>query len=288
VDLNQAIKDALAITEARWKDESNLAGATIEVTTDFGTISPVMGNISELREVLTNIIFNAVEAMPKGGRLTFTTEEGEGWVTASVSDTGIGMSDDVRARLFDPFFTTKGVKGTGLGLSVTYGIIKAHKGEINVNSHPGQGTTMVIRLPIPSKLRPAPQPKAVPSAKPGRILIVDDDGVVRDLLSDILRAEGHTVVPASTGREGLRLFRQGAFDLVLTDLGMPEFSGWEVAAAIKAIAPRTPVALVTGWGITLDRAKLKEAGIDLVLNKPFQYRDVMAIVAEGMELLEKI
>jgi len=288
VDLNQAIKDALAITEARWKDESNLAGATIEVRTDFGRISPVMGNISELREVLTNIIFNAVEAMPKGGRLTFTTDEGEGWVSASVSDTGIGMSEDVRARVFDPFFTTKGVKGTGLGLSVSYGIIKAHKGEINVKSEPGQGTTMLIRLPIPSKLRPAPQPKAAPSAKPGRILIIDDDGVVRDLLSDILRAEGHTVVPASSGREGLRLFRQGAFDLVLTDLGMPEFSGWEVAAAIKAIAPKTPVAIVTGWGITLDRAKLKEAGIDLVLNKPFQYRDVMAIVAEGMKLFEKL
>jgi len=288
VDLNQAIKDALAITEARWKDESNLAGATIEVRTDFGKISPVMGNISELREVLTNMIFNAVEAMPIGGRLTFTTDEGEGWVSASVSDTGIGMSEDVRARVFDPFFTTKGVKGTGLGLSVSYGIIKAHKGEINVKSEPGQGTTMLIRLPIPSKLRPAPQPKAAPSAKPGRILIIDDDGVVRDLLSDILRAEGHTVVPASSGREGLRLFRQGAFDLVLTDLGMPEFSGWEVAAAIKAIAPRTPVALVTGWGITLDRAKLKEAGIDLVLSKPFQYRDVMTVVAEGMELLEKL
>ena len=288
VDFNQAIKDTLAITEARWKDETNLAGATIEVATDFGNISPVMGNISEIREVLTNIIFNAVEAMPKGGRLTFKTEEGEGWVRASVSDTGIGMSDEVRARIFDPFFTTKGVKGTGLGLSVSYGIIKAHRGDINVNSHLGQGTTMVIRLPIPSKLRPAPKSKATPSGKLGHVLIVDDDGVVRELLSDILRAEGHTVVLASGGREGLRLFRQGPFDLVLTDLGMPEFSGWEVAAAIKAIAPKTPVALVTGWGITLDRAKLKEAGIDLVLNKPFQYLDVMTLVAEGMELLEKI
>ncbi len=288
VDLNQAIKDALAITEAKWKDESNLAGATIEVVTHFGKIPAVMGNISEFREVLTNLIFNAVEAMPKGGTLTFKTEEGEGWVYMSVSDTGIGMSDDVKARIFDPFFTTKGVKGTGLGLSVSYGIIRGHHGEINVESYPGQGTTMLIRLPIPSRLRRSPPPRAVPSVKPGRIMIIDDDAMVRELLSDILQAAGHTVVQASGGREAIRLFRENPVDLVLTDLGMPECSGWEVAAAIKAIAPRTPVALVTGWGITLDRAKLKAAGIDLVLNKPFQYPDVMTIVAEGMELREKV
>jgi len=288
VDLNQAIKDALAITEAKWKDESNLAGATIEVITNFGKISAVMGNISEFREVLTNLIFNAVEAMPKGGTLTFTTEENKGWVSMSVSDTGIGMSDDVKARLFDPFFTTKGVKGTGLGLSVSYGIIKGHHGEINVESYSGQGTTMRIKLPITSRLRPSRQPKAAPSVKPGRILIIDDDGMVRELLSDILQAAGHTVVQASGGREAIRLFRKDPFDLVLTDLGMPDCSGWEVAAAIKAIAPRTPVALVTGWSITLDRAKLKAAGVDLVLSKPFQYPDVMTVVAEAMELREKV
>ncbi|MBI3781614.1 MAG: response regulator, partial [candidate division NC10 bacterium] len=288
VDLNQAIKDALAITEARWKDEANLAGVTIEVATDYGNISPAMGNISELREVLTNMIFNAIEAMPEGGKLTFKTEEAGGWVCLSVSDTGIGMSGDVRARIFDPFFTTKGVKGTGLGMSVSYGIIRGHNGDINVESHPGQGTTMLIKLPIPAKLRPAPQPKLIPSAKPGRILVIDDDGMVRELLSDILQAAGHTVVKAAGGREGIRLFRQDAFDLVLTDLGMPDCSGWEVAAAVKGIAPKTPVALVTGWGLTLDRRKMKESGVDLVLNKPFQYPEVMALVAEGMELREKI
>jgi PAS domain S-box-containing protein len=288
VDLNQAIKDALAITEARWKDEANLAGVTIEVATDYGSISPVMGNISELREVLTNMIFNAIEAMPEGGKLTFKTEEASGWVCLSVSDTGLGMSDDVKARIFDPFFTTKGVKGTGLGMSVSYGIIRGHNGEINVESHPGQGTTMLIKLPIPAKLRPAPQPKLIPSARPGRILVIDDDGMVRELLSDILEAAGHTVVKAAGGREGIRLFRQDAFDLVLTDLGMPDCSGWEVATAVKGIAPRTPVALVTGWGLTLDRRKMKESGVDLVLNKPFQYPEVMALVAEGMELREKI
>ncbi|MGH7370013.1 MAG: PAS domain S-box protein, partial [Candidatus Methylomirabilaceae bacterium] len=288
VDLNQAIKDALSITEAKWKDESNLAGATMDVVTELGTIPPILGNISELREVLTNIIFNAVEAMPKGGSLTFRTEAKAGWVHANITDTGIGMSDEVKARIFDPFFTTKGVKGTGLGMSVSYGIIKAHRGEIHVESDPGQGTTMVIRLPIPSRIRPMPQAKTMVASRPGRILIIDDDRMVRDLLSDILQSEGHTVVPAAGGREGIRLFRQGTFDLVLTDLGMPEFSGWEVAVAIKTIAPKTPVVLVTGWGLTLDRAKLKAAGVDLVLTKPFQYPDVISLVAEAMELRDKV
>ncbi len=288
VDLNQAIRDALSITEAKWKDETNLAGATIEVATDLTVISPVLGNISELREVLTNMIFNAVEAMPKGGSLTFRTEEKGGWVLASITDTGIGMTEEVKARIFDPFFTTKGVKGTGLGMSVSYGIIKAHRGDIQVESNPGQGTTLVIRLPIPSRIRPAPQTKTTPPSRPGRILVIDDDRMVRDLLSDVLQSGGHTVVPAAGGREGVRLFRQGTFDLVLTDLGMPEFSGWEVAVAVKTMAPKTPVVLVTGWSLALDRAKLKAAGVDLVLNKPFQYADVISLVAEAMELRDKV
>lgn len=287
-DLNQIVKDALAITEAKWKDEAHLSGATIDIVTSYGNVPPVMGNVSELREVLTNIIFNAVEAMPKGGRLIVKTEGVERWISVSVSDTGMGMIDEVKARIFDPFFTTKGMKGTGLGLSVSYGIIKGHHGEIDVQTQLGQGTTMLVRLPVPSKLRSAPEPKSMPIAKPGRILVIDDDELVRTLLSDVLQTVGHTVVQAAGGREGLRRFHQDDFDLVLTDLGMPECSGWEVAAAVKKIAPQTPVALITGWGLTIDRGKLEEAGVDLILNKPFQVVEVRRLVAEALILREKI
>ncbi len=288
VDLNQVVKDVLAITETRWKDEANLVGTTIEVTTSFGKISSVMGNISELREVLTNLIFNAVEAMPHGGTLGLKTEEIEGWICVSVSDTGIGMTDDVKSKVFDPFFTTKGIKGTGLGLNVSYGIIRGHHGEITVQSQPEQGTTVSITLPISSELRSAPQPAPLSSTKTGHILVIDDDDMVRELLSELLCSAGHSVVQAGGGLEGIRLFQQGSFHLVLTDLGMPECSGWEVASAIKKIAPDTPVALITGWALTLDRSKLREAGVDLVLNKPFQVAEIMALVAEGLELREKI
>ncbi|MDE2060166.1 MAG: GAF domain-containing protein [candidate division NC10 bacterium] len=289
VDLNQVVKDVLAITEVKWKDEANLAGTTIEIATSYGKISHVMGNISELREVLTNLIFNAVEAMPNGGKLTLKTEEIEEWVCASVSDTGIGMTDDVKTKVFDPFFTTKGVKGTGLGLNVSHGIIRVHHGQIYVQSQPGQGTTVLVKLPISSECGSTPQLKPVPSThKPGRILVIDDDEMIRELLFELLQAAGHTVVQAGGGREGIHLFQQVSFDLVLTDLGMPECTGWEVASAIKSIAPRTPIGLITGWGLTLDRGKLKEAGVDLVLSKPFQVTEVMALVAEGLELREKI
>jgi PAS domain S-box-containing protein len=288
VDLNHVVKDVLAITETRWKDEANLAGTTIEVTTSYGKISSIMGNISELREVLTNLIFNAVEAMPHGGMLGLKTEEIEGWICVSVSDTGIGMTDDVKSKVFDPFFTTKGVKGTGLGLNVSYGIIRGHHGEIAVQSQPGQGTTVSIKLPISSELRSAPQPTSSSSTKTGHILVIDDDDMVRELLSELLCSAGHTVVQAGGGLEGIRLFQQESFQLVLTDLGMPGCSGWEVASAIKKIAPHTPIALITGWALTLDRSKLREAGVDLVLSKPFQVAEVMALVAEGLELREKI
>lgn len=288
VDLNQVVKDVLAITETKWKDDVNLTGATIEVITSFGNVSSVMGNISELREVLTNLIFNAVEAMPYGGTLRLKTEEIEGWAYASVSDTGIGMTDDVMSKMFDPFFTTKGVKGTGLGLNVSYGIVKAHHGEIIAQSQLEKGTTITIKLPISTELGSPRQVRPSSSAKTGRILVIDDDDLIRELLCELLQAAGHTVVEARGGREGIHLFQDGGFDLVLTDLGMPGCSGWEVASAVKMASPHTPVALITGWGLTLDRTKLKEAGVDLVLNKPFQVTEVSALVVEGLELREKI
>jgi signal transduction histidine kinase len=145
--LNQVVKEALEATQPIWKDQAWREGRPIEVMMELGTISPVYGRSSELREVLVNLILNAVGAMPKGGRLTLCTRQGEGSVHVEVSDTGTGMTDEVRRRIFDPFFTTKGAKGTGLGLSVSYMLIKSHHGDIEVRSEPGRGTTFSIKLP---------------------------------------------------------------------------------------------------------------------------------------------
>src|SRR3712207_3809872 len=186
-----------------------------------------MGDDSELREVLVNMVFNAVDAMPAGGKLTLSTEETEDAVEICVGDTGTGMTPEVRSRIFDPFFTTKGKAGMGLGLAVSYGIVSRHEGGIEVESEVGRGTTFRVRLPAAkSRLRvrvredeahaEAPARASLPGRL--RVLVVDDERPVRELLCDILEAEGHTVRAAPGGHEALALFREGEFDAVFTDI----------------------------------------------------------------------
>jgi CheY-like chemotaxis protein/anti-sigma regulatory factor (Ser/Thr protein kinase) len=251
----------------------------------------ILGNPSELREVLTNIIFNAVDAMPEGGKLTLSTyHRAEGWVEVRIADTGIGMTKEVKRKVFDPFFTTKGVTNSGLGMSVSYGIIKRHGGEILIESELGRGTTFILRLPL-SYGEEASQKEVLKPVKEGRsarILVIDDEDSVRDILFQMLKAKGHQVVVASNGEEGIERFKNEKFDLVFTDLGMPKISGWEVGKAIKGMNPKVPIAMITGWGIELDREKMNESGIDLIASKPFNFEQVIQLVSEAMELKERM
>jgi CheY-like chemotaxis protein len=246
---------------------------------------------------MTNIVFNAVDAMPDGGEITITTAiQAEDWVEIRIADTGIGMTEEVRKRVFDPFFTTKGVTNTGLGMSVSYGIVKRHGGEILIESVPGKGTTFIVHLPtgymneIPDEkaVRPVPVTPLTVEAGGARILVIDDEDSVRKILYQMLKAKGYQVVVASSGEEGIERFREESFDLVFTDLGMPKMSGWEVGKALKGIDPKVPVALITGWGVELNKDKMKESGIDLVVSKPFNFDQVVRLVTEAMELKEKI
>ncbi len=293
LDLNEILREVAIITEPRWKDQAQQRGVQIQLTLQLGEISPIMGNPSELREVLTNMVFNAVDAMPHGGKITLSTHpHSEDWVELRVSDTGIGMSEEVKRRIFDPFFTTKGVGSSGLGLSVSYGIIKRHGGEILVESEIGKGTTFIIHLPkgyeeergeVKKRETWAPDQK-----RQARILVIDDEDPVREILSKMLMSKGHQVAVASNGEEGIERFKQEEFDLVFTDLGMPKISGWEVGKTIKRLNPKIPVAMITGWGMELNREKMKENGIDLVVSKPFNFDQVIEIVSEALELKEKM
>jgi len=251
----------------------------------------IMGNPHELREVLTNIFFNAVDAMPKGGKLTIATQpQTEDWVEVSISDTGIGMTEEVKKRVFDPFFTTKGVTNSGLGMSVSYGIIKRHGGEILIESEQGKGTAFIIHLPKGYEGEETIVREVTPikEARQARILVIDDEESVRDILSRILETTGHQVMVASNGEEGIERFKSEAFDLVFTDLGMPKLSGWDVGKTIKGINPKVPIAMITGWGVELDREKMSESGIDLIVSKPFNFDQVIQLVSEAMELKEKM
>ncbi|MGA2516276.1 MAG: GAF domain-containing protein [Thermodesulfobacteriota bacterium] len=291
LSLNEIMMEVVNITQPRWRDQTQKKGIQVGLTTHLGDIPMVMGNPSELKEVLTNIVFNAVDAMPNGGKLTVTTQpQAEDWVEVRIADTGVGMTEEVKRRVFDPFFTTKGVTNSGLGMSVSYGIIKRHGGEILIESELGKGTSFVIHLPTGYGEEEAVAKEVTPvkESRQARILVIDDEDSVRDVLSRMLKAKGHQVAVASNGEEGIERFRSEPFDLVFTDLGMPKVSGWEVGKTIKAINPKVPIAMITGWGVELDREKLSESGIDLSIAKPFNFDQVINLVFEAMELKERM
>jgi CheY-like chemotaxis protein len=238
------------------------------------------------------MIFNAVDAMPRGGRLTLTTDEEDGWVVLSVSDTGMGMAPDVSAKVFDPFFTTKGKTGMGLGLSVSYGIIRRHEGSVEVESQVGRGTTFRILLPVAAAataVEPVPaadadapeKPARAGGARPIRILVAEDERDIRELLCEILRAEGHEVQPASSGVEALELFRASGFDAVFTDIGMPGMSGWELARAVRETDGSVPLAVITGWGDAVGSNEQRAAGVDWVVTKPFDAGRIAELAADA-------
>jgi CheY-like chemotaxis protein len=220
--------------------------------------------------------------MPQGGTLSLTTAAVEDRVEVTVADSGIGIPAVVRDKIFDPFFTTKGPKGTGLGLSMTYGIISRHGASIAVESEEGRGSA--FRIVFPSGIEvtpvaPAPPVDARP-VQPIKCLVVDDETAVRVVLGDILESAGHSVVVLGDGAEAIARFRDEPFDLVLTDLAMPRVSGWQVARAVKQIAPHVPVFLVTGFGVELSAEERRAHGVDLVLVKPLQMQEILDAVAE--------
>jgi signal transduction histidine kinase len=259
LELNAVIQDALQLTRSRWEHEAQLRGARVEVVFVPGAVPPVHGRAADIREAIANLVLNAVDAMPAGGRLSIRSWREDARAVVAVTDTGTGMPEDVRRRAFEPFFTTKGVKRTGLGLPVVYGAIRRHGGEITMDSTEGRGTTVTFWLPIGTPATAAepaaaqgpaaPETAAATPAgpRPAAILVIDDEAPVRQLVAEVLRSRGHSVTAASSGREGLERFRVGRFDLVITDLGMPDITGWDVARAVRGTSPTLPVLVLTGW-----------------------------------------
>jgi len=290
VNINEIIEEVKEMSKPRWKDYAQGRGINIELTTLLDKNLPlIMGNSSELREVLTNIIFNSIDAMPQGGKIVIETKTDNKEVHILVTDTGIGIPKELKRKIFDPFFTTKGVVSDGLGLSVAYSIISRHGGIIEIESEEGKGTTVTIKLPVPLELKESEEKDiSIKEVKRSNILVVEDEEMVRIVLEQLLTQRGHNVFSASSGEEGLKLFHKGGIDLVLTDLGMPGMSGWEVARSVKAKDSRIPVVLITGWGVEIDDEEVKNSGVDLIITKPFKIDQVLNIVAEAMEIKRKL
>jgi signal transduction histidine kinase/CheY-like chemotaxis protein len=282
VNLIQLVEEVLEVTRSRWRDEAHAHGLVYDVRVETDGAPLAAGDASELREALTNLVLNALDAMPQGGHLTVTVGVEPDQVVCVVRDTGVGMTDEVRQRVFDPFFTTKVEKGTGLGLSLVYGIVTRHGGAIEVWSRPGEGSAFTIRLPTAVELPPDRPSTPPPAAAPARILVVDDEPRVRDTLVEMLEKEGHSVVACPDGPSALARLATEPFDLVFSDLGMPVVSGWDVARRVKADHPATSVVLVTGWGDQIDPLEVGKRGVDFLVSKPFQRADVSAVVARAL------
>lgn len=281
MDLNELVSEVLEMTRVRWHDVAQAQGVQIDIAFERGEIPLVCGDPVALREVIVNIVMNAVDALPQGGRITLASRVDGGTVALSVTDTGVGMSREVLRRAREPFFTTKGVKSTGLGLSVSYGVLQRHGGDLAIDSDEGRGTTVTLRLPAD---RTAPEAATAPAAQTGyrplRILVVDDIAEVREMLAAILAEQGHTVIEAADGPEALATLRDGAaVDLVLTDLGMPEMTGWQVAKAIKTSWPHLRIGVVTGWGESPDATPAESKNVDFVLAKPFSAETLQQAIA---------
>jgi len=288
VDVNRLVEQVIDLTRPRWQDMAQSQGVLIRVETRFADKLPQLyANESELRETLTNLILNSVDAMPKGGTITvgtrglsanaeFFSQSGPSHVVLEVKDTGLGMDEKTRQRCLEPFFSTKRDRGgTGLGLAMVYGMMERHEGTIEVESELGKGTTMRLVFP----LRQAPTvagdiPQTRPTDKPSlRVLCIDDEPLLRELLKEVLEFEKHKVVTADGGQTGLEAFqaaldRGEPFDIVVTDLGMPHIDGRGVAQTVKTNSPGTPVIMLTGWGTMLNERGDLPTNVDAILSKP--------------------
>ncbi|MGH2689812.1 MAG: ATP-binding protein, partial [Actinomycetota bacterium] len=232
------------------------------------------------------LILNATDAMPDGGVLEITTALGGDDVELTVRDTGIGIPESAREKIFDPFYTSKGAHGTGIGLSMTYGIVSRHGGRITVESEEGHGAIFRLTFPLTTGVEPVEVAPGEPASavRPMQCLVVDDQEAPGTALADILRRDGHRAVVTRDGREALARFHAEPFDVVFTDLAMPGLSGWQVARGVKAIAPRVPVCLVTGFGVELSSAESLTRGVDQVLTKPLSIDEIRSALARAAQM----
>jgi CheY-like chemotaxis protein len=289
VDLNHLVVEVSDSIRGPRSEQLKAEGTSGEVRAETTPIPLVSGDVAELRHALTSIAVNGLDAMPTGGTLTFSTGAEGQRVFCRVVDTGVGMSNGVRAQIFDPFFTTKREKGPGFGLGGVYAIVDRNGGEIAVESEVGKGTTFTIWLPTAQSSEILPEPaSAMPSvvttatrrtsSPRAKILVVDDSEEVREVLRELLTSQGHKVVTCADGESGLAALETERFDLAMVDLGLPGISGLEVATQLKHRFPDTTAVVMTGYFDRMDSDGPRVKGVDFVLMKPFSLDQLRLLI----------
>jgi CheY-like chemotaxis protein len=296
VELNPLVEQVVELTRARWNDLAQQRGVMIELKSGLASdLAIIRGAENEIRDALTNLIFNAVDALPEGGRIDIRTrnvvnagaQSADPAVVLEVTDSGVGMDEDTRRRCLEPFFTTKGDRGTGLGLAMVYGMAKRHSSGLDIDSAPGKGTTvrLTFRTGTQKTSNTGRHPVPLFAVRSLRVLLIDDDPALLESLKSALQDEGHKVSTASGGQSGIDAFRQAQqagklFDIVITDLGMPYVDGRQVVSSVRTLSPGTPIILLTGWGQHLVNDQEKPPQVDRLLGKPPRIRELRTALAE--------
>jgi CheY-like chemotaxis protein len=283
-DLTDLIKQAVDFTMPRWKNMAQANNINYQVDTE-GTkeVFSILCNPTEIREVFVNIIHNALEAMPDGGRISFNTRSKDDLVLVNVSDTGKGMTEDVKKNIFDPFFTTRRPEGTGLGMSTSFGIIKMHGGDIKVNSEVGKGSTFTLQFPITRKTV-SPEISSEPIEEQDkkcneiRVLVVDDDEAICKLLDKFLSGKGLKVKTTVDGAKAIEMASEEKFDLVLCDMAMPHVYGYDVIKALNKLEERPKIGIITGWGEKLKSIDADDLKVDFIAKKPFNFNELLILI----------
>ncbi len=283
-DINYLIRQAIEYTMPRWKNMAQSEGINYHINTvGITEIPEVLCNPTELREVFVNIMNNAMDAMPDGGRISFVTESDGNTVFVSISDTGKDMSEDVKKKIFDPFFTTRSPQGTGLGMSCVYSIMKSHGGKIGVESEVGKGTTFNLHIPIRKdtvqRIVP-PEPDGKITTKKLLILVVDDNEDLCVIMDKLLTRCGHTVKAFNTGADAIELAGEKDFDLVLCDLAMSGTTGYDVVKAFNKLDRRPKIGIITGWSEKLKLFDEEDMKVDFILKKPFKNAELTKHINE--------
>ena len=284
VKFNDLAREAIEISTPMWKDGPHAKGISIEIVdalTEEEFI--ILGNDTDLREAIINMIFNSVYAMPQGGKIHLAMYTKDESIYLEISDNGIGMTEETKRRIFDPFFTTKGANHSGLGMSMLYGTIKRHNGSIDIKTKPGEGTMFTIVLPKGKEEIDKEDEKLDPvvEIRESNIMIIDDEPEIGVLLSEILSNQGHQTCVFDNGIGGIEAFKKGSYEILITDLGMPGVSGWEVINIVRQIKLGVVIGIITGWDVSEEEAKQK--GVDFLIKKPFRADYVLQVVTNAVE-----
>jgi len=271
VNVNELLYEVMEMTKPRWQDEATQRGTSIRLSLQLENVPKIYAWAAALKEVFMNIMLNAIDAtFVKGGVIMVQTRVHGQNLKIMILDSGEGMSKGTIKQIFKPFFTTKGERGSGLGLSTSYEIIKKHKGELEVQSMLGTGTTFVIFLPLPKKgSKPL---KKNPLIK--KIMLVDDEEAYRKATAELLSLEGYEVEQASDGYEALEKLKKSRFDLILSDISMPKLSGHDLVQKVKSEYKNTKVILISGFNEKLNQEMMESLNVDGWLTKPCLFEDI--------------